>query len=106
MIKVSDPDPYWIRIQSGQWIRIRIRNLYPDPGEKNDPQKYIKKIKKFYVLKCWMFTFESFFCNFRPRDRKIVIFDLKNVFFFSCKLFSIFGHQNPGSGLDVDPDRS
>jgi hypothetical protein len=19
-----DPDPYWIRIQSGQWIRIRI----------------------------------------------------------------------------------
>jgi hypothetical protein len=28
--KVSDPDPYWIRIQLGQWIRIRIRN--PDPG--------------------------------------------------------------------------
>jgi hypothetical protein len=27
---VSEPDPYWIRIQSGQWIRIRIRN--PDPG--------------------------------------------------------------------------
>jgi hypothetical protein len=23
---VSDPDPYWNRIQSGQWIRIRIRN--------------------------------------------------------------------------------
>ncbi len=28
--RVSDPD--WIRIQSGQWIRIRIRN--PDPGGK------------------------------------------------------------------------
>jgi hypothetical protein len=31
-----DPDPYWILIQSGQWIRIwiRIRNpdLDPDPG--------------------------------------------------------------------------
>jgi hypothetical protein len=28
------PDPNWIRIQSGQWIRIRIRirNPVPDPG--------------------------------------------------------------------------
>jgi hypothetical protein len=26
-----DPDPYWISIQSGQWIRIRIRNPDPDP---------------------------------------------------------------------------
>jgi hypothetical protein len=25
-----DPNPNWIRLQSGQWIRIRIRN--PDPG--------------------------------------------------------------------------
>ena len=25
--RVSDPDPYWIRIQSDHWIRIRIRNL-------------------------------------------------------------------------------
>jgi hypothetical protein len=35
--RVSDPDPYWIRIQSGQWIRIRIRirNSDPDPeGQK------------------------------------------------------------------------
>ncbi len=35
--RVSDPDPRpdpdWIRIQSGQWIRIRIQE-----GE-NDPQK-------------------------------------------------------------------
>jgi hypothetical protein len=32
--RVSDPDPYWIRIQSDHWIRIRIRNLNtdPDPG--------------------------------------------------------------------------
>ncbi len=30
--RVSDPDPDWIRIQSGQWIRIRIRNPVPDPG--------------------------------------------------------------------------
>jgi len=41
--RVADPDPYldpdWIRIQSGKWIRIRIRNPDPDPGGKNDPQK-------------------------------------------------------------------
>jgi hypothetical protein len=29
--KVADPDPNWIRIQSGQWIRIQ--------EGKNDPQK-------------------------------------------------------------------
>jgi hypothetical protein len=28
----SDSDPDWIRIQSGQWIRIRILNPGPDPG--------------------------------------------------------------------------
>ncbi len=28
--RVADPDPNWIRIQSGQWIRIR--NPDPDPG--------------------------------------------------------------------------
>ncbi len=28
-----DPDPYWIRIQSGLWIRIWIRNPDPDPGK-------------------------------------------------------------------------
>ncbi len=26
------PDPDWIRIQSDQWIRIRIRHPDPDPG--------------------------------------------------------------------------
>ncbi len=34
-----DPDPDWIRIQSGQWIPIRIRIPDPDPGGQNDPQK-------------------------------------------------------------------
>ncbi len=33
----SGPD--WIRIQSGQWIRSRIRIRNPDPGGQNDPQK-------------------------------------------------------------------
>jgi hypothetical protein len=29
-IRIRDPD--WIRIQSGLWIQIRIRNPDPDPG--------------------------------------------------------------------------
>jgi hypothetical protein len=28
---VSDPEPDWIRIQSGQWIRIRIQKGKNDP---------------------------------------------------------------------------
>jgi hypothetical protein len=43
--RVSDPDPYWIRNQSGQWIQIRIRN--PDPGGQKLPTKFEKKLKKF-----------------------------------------------------------
>jgi hypothetical protein len=27
-----DPDPDWIRSQSGQWIRIRTLNPHPDLG--------------------------------------------------------------------------
>jgi len=40
------------RIHSGHWIRIPIQE------GKNDPQK-IEKMKKFHVLKCWMFSFEG-----------------------------------------------
>ncbi len=32
--RVSDPDPDWIRIQSGQWILIWIGIGNPDPGGK------------------------------------------------------------------------
>jgi hypothetical protein len=41
LLRVADPD--WIRIQSGQWIRIRIQE-----GQ-NDPQKSIKIV--------WMASF-------------------------------------------------
>ncbi len=37
--RVGDPDADWIRIQSGQWIRIRIRNPDPDPGGQKWPTK-------------------------------------------------------------------
>jgi hypothetical protein len=42
LLHVSDPDPDWIRIQSGQWIRIRIRNPDPDPGGQKRPTKVEK----------------------------------------------------------------
>ncbi len=38
--RVADPDPHWIRILSGQWIRIRIQE------GKNYPQKQ-KKLRIF-----------------------------------------------------------
>jgi hypothetical protein len=54
----------YIRIQSGQWIRIRIQNSDPDPGGQKWPRK-VEEIKKFHVLKCRMFSLraEGFFCN-------------------------------------------
>jgi hypothetical protein len=52
IFRVADPDPDLIRIQSGQWIRIRIQE-----GKKYPRKK--KKIKKFHVLKCLMSSFES-----------------------------------------------
>jgi hypothetical protein len=42
MSRVADPDPNWIRIQSGQWIRIRIRNPDPGPGGQKWPTKVEK----------------------------------------------------------------
>jgi hypothetical protein len=42
--RVADPDPDWIRIQSGQWIRIQ--------EGKNVPQKK-KKISKSSSFAVW-----------------------------------------------------
>jgi hypothetical protein len=49
--RVSDPDPDGIRIQSGQWIRIRIHILNPDP----DPggQKWPTKLEKNQEVSCF-----------------------------------------------------
>ncbi len=48
---VSDPDPdlYWIQIQSGQWIRIRIRNPDLDP----EGPKWPTKVEKNLELSCF-----------------------------------------------------
>jgi hypothetical protein len=47
--RVSDPDG--IRIQSGQWIRIHIRNPDPDPGGQKLPTK---KERKNYEISCFV----------------------------------------------------
>jgi hypothetical protein len=58
LASVSDPDSDWLRIQSGQ--RIRIRNPDPDPGgQKLVLPTKVEKIKKFHVLKCLMFFLEG-----------------------------------------------
>jgi hypothetical protein len=49
---VSGSGSAWIRINLSCWIWIRIQE------GKNDPQKK-KKVKKFHVLNCWMFSFEG-----------------------------------------------
>jgi hypothetical protein len=45
--QVSDPDPHL----------FESLNPDPDPGLKTS--KNGKKVKKLYVLKCWMFSFEG-----------------------------------------------
>jgi len=49
-VSVSDPDPDWIRIDSGPWIRIRIRNPDPDSesgiriqGQESEEDRYSTK---------------------------------------------------------------
>ena len=55
-ISVSDPDPDWIRIQSGQWIRIR--NPDPEPGG----QKWPTKVEIFFKSSCFE-VLDGLFCE-------------------------------------------
>jgi hypothetical protein len=50
VVRVADPD--WIRIQSGQWVRIRIQE------GKNDPQKFMFSSVGWPLLRS-----EGFFSN-------------------------------------------
>jgi hypothetical protein len=50
---VSDPDPYWIRIQSDHWIRIRNLNTDPDP----DPElQFLIKKNLIFFFSCYFFS--------------------------------------------------
>ncbi len=68
---VQDPD--WIRIQSSQWILI---------------QHFM-----FWSAGWSLLRAECFFCSLDVLYGGLGFFSN-----FGCKYFSIFGHQNPGSG--------
>ncbi len=81
-------------------IRSVDQDPAPDPGGKKLPTK-IEKSYEISFFKCWMFSFDE--CSLDALYGGLGISELqfliKKVFFFvSCKFFSIFGHQNPGSG--------
>ncbi len=50
---------------------------------------------------CSLLRAEGFFCSLEILygGLGIVVFDIKNLIFFSSKFVVIFGHQNPGSRL-------
>jgi hypothetical protein len=71
----------------------------------------IDKVKKFYVLKCWIFSLraEGFSCSLDVLYGGLGIcklqFLIKKIlnFFSSCKFFSIFIHRNPGIRTGIQP---
>ncbi len=106
-IQIRDPDPDWIRIQSGQWIRIRIRNPDPDPGGQKWPTKEEKNLYKFmYWSVGWpLLRAEGFFCNLDILYGGLGIGKLQfliKIFFFSAVIFFNFWSLKPwiriGSG--------
>jgi hypothetical protein len=60
---VLDPNPDWIRIQSGQWIRIR--NPDPDPEGQKLTHKNKKKLRNFifWSAGCSLLRAEGFSCS-------------------------------------------
>ena len=101
---VSDPDPYWIRIQSDHWIRIRIRNLNTDPDPDPGGQKLPTKGEKIHVLKCWMASLWAggFFCNLDILNGGLGIgklqFLIKKKFNFFFNFWSLKPWIRIGSG--------
>jgi len=65
----------------------------------------MEKVKKFHVLKSWMFSLEAvgFSCRLKVlheglRVQYIAIYDLlKSLYFFQLNFFLNFGHQKSGS---------
>jgi hypothetical protein len=99
-----------IQIQSAQWIRIQA---------KIGPQKE-EKVTKFHVLSagCSLLRAEGFSCRLAVLYASLGISKLQFLIhkvskkMFSCKFFSIFGHQKHWirigiqlKMLDPDPDR-
>jgi hypothetical protein len=79
------------------WIRIWIQE------DKNGPQKKEKKMKKFLVLKCWMFSFEGFSYSLDVLHGGLGINKLQFLKeirrFFQLENLTTFAHRT----LDPDP---
>jgi hypothetical protein len=86
----SGLDPYRIRIQAGQWIRIRIRirNSDPDPGGLKWPTT-VEKLRNSMFLRagCSLLRAEGFFRNLDVLYGGLDIDVVLNKIFFSCKFF-------------------
>jgi hypothetical protein len=76
-----------------------IRSVDPE-GRKLPPK--LKKLRNFMFLSsgCSLLKGSKLLLQlghllWRSRDKYIPILNQKNIIFFSCQFFSIFGHQNP-----------
>ncbi len=60
-----------------------------------------KNLRKFRSAGCSLLRAEGFFCNLEPRDREIVVFDIKKINFFSAvNIFQFLVIKIPGTVLD------
>ncbi len=85
-----DPHRFW---SAGSWFR-RAKIIHTQKK---------KEVKKFHVLKCWVFFFWGLkaspvaWTSFTEAEGSM------NCSFFTCVDFFIFGHQNPWHKI-LDPD--
>jgi hypothetical protein len=82
---------------------------YPDTDWIQGRAKMTRKHRKRLIIflfcsaDCWMLSFlkaEGFFCSLDISKLQFFIQKNFHLYFFSL----VFGHQNPGSGLDPYPD--
>jgi hypothetical protein len=63
----------------------------------------------FFFARYSLLRAEGFFCSLNALYGGLGVGTTKLQFLipkkFNFKIFFIFGHQNPGSGLEPDPDR-
>ncbi len=67
--------------------------------------KHSEKLKNFIFLSagCSLLKAEGFSCSLDTSKLQLLIKKKKKKI-VCCIFSSVFGHQNPGSGLDPDPD--
>ncbi len=101
---VSDPDPDWRQIQSGQW------NGFPDSESGSGSRRAKithKNWKKFWSAGCSLLRADGFSWSLEVLYGGLGISKMQYLIqkisiFFSCKFVPILGHKNPGFGLDLD----